>query len=287
MHPHNSRAKGIVTVVRRFGGTMDISDETIQLLRAVSVAVEGNKGVQADADDRVLDAEGVAIKCFFHAISSLYLRRSTTVPELAASFFDPASMNALARATIESFLVYYYVFVAPQSEEERELRHLSWRLADLMERQEVPTTVPESMAKQQHERRIIELIKKRLQNNPEFRKLLPKQKTDLLHKKRWRWRTWTEIASDAGFSRLIAQHAYRYLCSYAHSGSLSVMQVTQAKTGADQQELADSALRLVNVALAFMAKAYCAMFPKAYSALANRTELMTKVDDWTQLGAET
>jgi hypothetical protein len=146
-----------------------MSGDTIKLLCAVSVAVDGNKGVRADPDGRILDAEGLAVKCFFHGISSLYLRRSTTVPELAASFFDPASMNTLARATIESFLVYHYVFVAPGSDQQRELRHLSWQLADLMERQELPTTDAESMAKQHDERRVIESIKNRLQSNPEFR----------------------------------------------------------------------------------------------------------------------
>jgi hypothetical protein len=271
---------------RAVGGMVDISGDTVGLLRAASAALEANKGVQADADGRILDAEGVAVKCFFHGISCLYLRRSTTVLELGASFFDPASMNALARATIESFLVFHYVFVSPQGERQCELRHLSWRLADLMERQEVRATDPESVDKLQEERRVIEAIRSRLQRSPEFRTLTLKQQRGLLDKKIWRLSKWTDIARDAGFSNDLAQTAYRYLRSYAHSGSWAVMQVSQARARADQQGLADNALRLVNVALASMAKAYCSMFPKAHAALANRTELMAKVDEWTQIGSQ-
>jgi Family of unknown function (DUF5677) len=265
---------------------VDVSDETLVLLRALSVALEGNKNMPADADNRVLHAEGIAVKCFFHAISSLYLSRSTTVRELATSFFDPASMNTLARATIESFLVFYYVFAAPQTDVDRELRHLSWLLADLMERQELPATLPESKAKQQQELKVIQSLKQRIQGNSEFQKLKPKQQKALLEKKNWRRQSWTEIARDAGLSQLHAENVYGYLSSYAHSGSLSVMQVTQAKSKTSQRALAESALRLVNVALAFMANAYCLMFPKAQAALASDKQLMVKVDEWTQLGAK-
>ena len=263
---------------------MDISGDTLQLLRALVVAVEGNKDVPDDADGRVRYAEGIALKCFIHAASVLYLSRSTTVPELGVSFFDPASMNALARAAIESFLVFHYVIAAPQAEAEGELRYLSWVLADLMERQELPATLQEEQERPRQEKHRIESIKSRIQQNVAFKKLTPKQQKKLLQKKEWRRQSWAEIAKSAGLSQLHSQRAYRYLCSYAHSGSLSVMQVSQARTKTDQQFLAQNALRLVNVALAFMAEAYCSMFPKARAALANETELTTKVDEWIQLG---
>ncbi len=259
---------------------VDVSDETVVLLRALFMAVEANKGAPAGASGQALNADGVAVKCFLHAISCLYLNRGTSVPELEADFLDAASMYSLARTTMESFLVFHYVFAGAQTDEERELRYLSWVLAGLFERQELPAILPEGQAKQQYEREVIQRIQQRLQSNSQFGKLSPKQQQALLHGKKWRRRTWREIACDAGLSELHAKHAYGYLCSYAHSGSLSVMQVSQAKTRTDQRDLGEVALRLVNVALAFMVKAYCSVFPKAQAVLENEGQLMAKVNEW-------
>lgn len=264
---------------------MQVTGDTLALLRALSVVLEANKGMPAGPDERVLDAEGLALKCFFHAISCFYLQRSTTVPEFGASFFDPASMNVLSRATIESFLVFHYVFAAPETDEERELRHSSWVLADLVERQELPVSLPESKEKQRQEKQVIQSLMQKIQRNSEFQKLSLRQQKALLDKKQWRRHSWTEIARNAGLSRLHAEHMYRYLCSYAHSGSLSVMQVRQAETKKDQQFLAETTLRLINVALAFMTKTYCSMFEKAQVALLKEEPLKAKVDEWARLGA--
>ena len=53
-----------------------------ELLSLLIDVVEANKGVVAGDDDRVLDAEGLALKFVFHAASALYLYRSTSLPEL-------------------------------------------------------------------------------------------------------------------------------------------------------------------------------------------------------------
>jgi len=218
----------------------EVTKDTLSLLEAFYIVLEANRGVPSDADDRVLDAEGVAMKCFFHASSCFYLHRSTTIPELGASFFDHASMSVLARATIEAFLVFQYVFVSPATENEREFRHQSWVLADLLDRQDAPATLPESQQKQREERTLIDDIRARLRANPEFAKLTPPQQTQLLERRRWRWDGWTTIARNAGLSDLHAESAYRFLSSFAHSGSVSVLQVRQAKSREDQQFLSTS-----------------------------------------------
>lgn len=261
-----------------------VSKDTIELLRALSVALEADKGTLADSDERVLDAEGLAVKCFFHAISCFYLYRTTNIPELGARFFDSSSMSVLARAAMESCLVFDYVFYSPKSEAERELRHLSWVLADLIERQELPTTLPDSKQKQARELRLIKSLKERIRKNTIFLGLSSSVQKALLEKKQWRWSSWTDIARDAGFSKLLAEHVYRLFCSYAHSGSISVLQVRQAKARDDQKFLAETTLRLINVALASMTSVYCAFFPKARAAVELEKLLKEKVDEWMSLG---
>src|SRR3990172_5091399 len=108
-----------------------------RLLKVLIEVTEANKGVVAGHDDRVLDAEGLALKFVFHAASALYLYRSTSLPEFGASFFDPGSVNVLSRTALETFLVFNYVFVEPQSDEERDCRYMTWVLGGYLEREEL------------------------------------------------------------------------------------------------------------------------------------------------------
>jgi hypothetical protein len=117
---------------------MEKEKEYLKLLETLIKVIEANKGVPAGPDDRVLDAEGLALKFFGHACSAIYLYTGTTVPEIMASLFDVGSINVLGRAALETFLVFHYVFVDPSSDQERDLRYLSWLLAGLLERQEFP-----------------------------------------------------------------------------------------------------------------------------------------------------
>jgi hypothetical protein len=112
----------------------------------------------------------------------------------------------------------------------REFRHLSWALADLLERQEFQATTPEHKKQLENEAAQIQDIQRRLQASGERQTLTAKQQEQLFKNGRWRWQGWTEIALDAGMSPLHADQLYRYLCSFAHSGSLSVLQLRQPKT---------------------------------------------------------
>ena len=105
----------------------------------------------------------------------------------------------------------------------------------------------------------------------------------MLKQGQWRRRGWSDIARDAGLKNLHAYEVYRYLCSYAHSGSLSALQLREPKTPADRQRLADGILRVINVAVAFMARAYCSLFPRAKAALQQDAELHEAVMRWVTL----
>lgn len=65
-----------------------------------------------------------------------------------------------------------------------------------------------------------------------------------------------------------------------------MLQLRQAKSPTDRKRLADATLRLVNVALAFMTKAYCSVFSKAAAALGNENTLAQCVDAWVRMGTE-
>lgn len=264
---------------------MDIPDETRRLVRALSAAIDGSDGLPVDFDKRILDAQSLAVKCLFHASSCLELYGGTSIAGTGTQVLDTGSMNVLARAAFESSLSFHYLFVAPIEAPLREFRHLSWVLSDLLERQRFPATTPVGKQLLTKEAKQIEDIRRRLQDNSELRRLTIKQQHQLLTKGRWRWRDWTKIALDAGMSPMHADQLYHYLCSFAHSGSLSVLQLRQLKTTDEKCVLGECALQAVNIALAFMTRGYSAVFQTASRALATHSELIDAVDRWITVGS--
>ena len=128
-------------------------------------------------------------------------------------------------------------------------------------------------------------VHKKLEENEARSRLTEPQQRAVLEGRKWRWSGWSDIARRAGMSETHAGSVYRYLCSYAHSGSLSVLQVREAKTREDQLALASTSLELVMVAVAFMIRAYCRMFPKAQAALDADEQGCAAVDLWVEVGS--
>src|SRR6185369_10229950 len=167
---------------------MQKEEDYIDLLRVFFEVIEANKGTLAEDDNRVLDAEGLAIKCFGHACSLLYLLRGTNVPDLGAAFFDPGSINVIGRAMLESFLVFYYLFVDPQNIEEETFRYHCWIYKDLLEKQGFPALSPEGKEGLEAEKSVIRNIKNKIEANGFFAKLTPKQKQNLIEGREWRFK---------------------------------------------------------------------------------------------------
>jgi hypothetical protein len=254
------------------------------LCEALGLSIQATAGTASDEDERLLDRETLAIKCLFHSRSCLLLAAGTPVGRGAARVLDLGSINVLVRATLESALVFHHLFVAPKGDAEAEFRHLSWVLADVLERQEFPATLPESQKTQREERMAIDAISARLRANPELQRLTAKQQKRVLEEGHWS-PGWATVARTAGLSELHATDVHRHLCSYAHSGSMSVMQARAVKTRDEQERLLSGALQLVCIALALMTQAYVSVFPKASEALRQSRALAAKVDAWIGIGS--
>ncbi len=259
-------------------------DDYRRLLIVLLGVTEANKGVPAGDDHRMLDAEGLAQKFFFHAASALYLYRSTTVQELRASFFDPASVNVLCRAALETFLVFHYVFVAPKSDDERDCRYISWVLGGYLDRQRFPVWSPEGRRVIDRERSLMGSLVDKLKGNHNFQGLSDGKQRRIL-KGEWKLPSWTEIGHSVGLHELNAKSFYSYLCGYAHAGNLSVVQMRQADTAELQQSLCTGSMGVLMIAMAHMVMAYCHVFEKSRERLVADPEAVMLVDVWVGVGA--
>ena len=267
---------------------MNTHGDYIELLKIYMQVVEANKDVVSVGDERILDAEGLAIKFFGHTISLYYLYKGISVRDQGLAicdFVDPSSINVVGRAAIETFLTFHYVFVEPQTDEDKDLRYISWELAGLIERQGFPARSPAGKKRLEDDKQLIETLRNKLKKNSVFDTLSNRQKRRLIERGEWRLKSWREIILSAGLSKIHAESFYSYLCGYAHSGNLSILQVRQTRTNQERRALIESTFSLMMIAMANIIKAYCAIFPKAKAMYTKVFPSKNVVDLWFEVGA--
>lgn len=264
---------------------MHNDNDYLGLLKIFVRIVEANKGTHAGEDDRILDAEGLALKFLGHASTAFYLYQGTVLPCIGANFIDSASINVLGRAALETFLVFHYIFVAPISEGERDFRYMSWLIAGLHERQNFPAQSPKGKEMLLKERELIVPLQKKLKDNVHFKSLDQSQQKHLLEKRKWNRPDWKDIAISAGLSHMLANAFYRYLCDYAHAGNLSVLQIRKAETLQSQNCLCAATIDVLRISTANMIRSYCIIFPKSELILNQDPDGAALVNLWINIGA--
>lgn len=272
----------------KVSGQFEEEKNYIKLIETLIKIGEANKGTNAGADKRFLDAEGLCKKFIGHAASALYLFRNTTLQDVKVtnkgiSFFDTASINVLGRAALESFLVFHYVFIASKTADDKDFRYYSWFLANYLERQKFPAQSEEGKNQLDDEKKIIDDLKTKINNNSVFKQLKEKKKGNLL-KGEWRLQSWMVIGDSAGLSKIIAKQFYGHLCNYAHSGCKSAQQVENADTAETQKALCVATMTLIMIAMANMINAYCQVFKKSNDVLEEDVDAKNIVGQWVAVG---
>ena len=205
-----------------------------------------------------LYAYNLAHKFLNHVYAVLILikyEREINQPYLSAEISMLPSIQVLVRASFEAYLTFDHIFIAPQTKEEKDFRYLRYVYSGYFERSEFVLLYEIA----EHDRNISERLKRKLKANNIFRTLGTREKDKILDGK-WKLESWPRISLKAGFSQEISDTFYKYLCGYAHSGSLSVRQLSQVLSTGQQFITIDSLVVLLNICLAKMIKSYCAIF---------------------------
>ena len=279
---------------------MEEEREYLIILDLLCRVIDANRGIEL-GDEKLQEAEALARKLFFHSASAFYLSRGTTImdfPSGEVDFFDPASVAVIARAIHESFLVFHYIFGSSISEEERDFRFYSWQLGGLKEREkwQFAVQIKGEEAKEilANDQKCIQKYEQILKNNKVFLSLNKEQQNKILDEGRFvkigykdgKWRTlsWREIALDAKLSNIDAEHFYRYLCGYAHSSSLSTMQIYKAKTREQQLDLIPAAMGVIKTTMSNFIFEYCNLFPNSSLELEKNVEAKKVAEDLLWIG---
>jgi hypothetical protein len=185
--------------------------------------------------------EPLAKKTISHIISSLSLFEGTKFRLSDNTYIqtvDFSSIAVLTRAALETYLTFNYIFVSPKENMDKEFRYYCWDLAGIIEREEFPTLDEQSNKVKRNEKVIKEQIKKELESNKYYQKLSKSEKR-FLEKGNWRLgKSWNDLALLAGFNKNYFKYLYSYLCSYSHSGRLSILQIEQTKEIYNEKDFA-------------------------------------------------
>lgn len=253
---------------------MNREKEYRRVVRLFAEVLAAPKGPQLH-HQRWIDCDWLAMKLFFHAASAYHLAQGTQLKSLvgeAACFVDHASVKVLARAALEAYLVFCYVFVQPESPDDLEFRYLAWKLGGLAMREVFPAQLEESRRQIVEEKRLNEELRDRIRQTRRFQNLSNGQKRAVLEKRKWRFEGWVPIARAAGFGEQYSRLLYGFLSSYAHSDSLSILQLGEAKARDDQVALAWDALGFILAIVSKMVVTYSELFPQAKQAFARHGE---------------
>ncbi|KJK07860.1 DUF5677 domain-containing protein [Pseudomonas tussilaginis] len=251
---------------------------TITELFAVMIGTQEGQALTTD-DSWINHAQILAMKLFKQACSVRVVVNATQLDFQDGKqivFVDHSSATILARACLETFIVFHWIF---QSKDPalRRFRHGVWRLGGLMDRLKLhPSTDQARVTLQTTRLQAAEQIAE-IEASSYLGDYKPEQAKRLL-KGDWRvgW-SWTDEAVRAGFHKKYFQNVYSHFCGYAHSSYISSMQMGEAQSMEDQRMLALVALQTAVHVMARAVAFYAELFPRGRSVLEAASEEARKV----------
>lgn len=214
------------------------------------------------------DRQALALKFILHlnSIRTLQSGLILNVSGTPVPMVDQGSIQVLARAALESFIVFAQVFRGPDMDVSR-FRHMTWKLGGLHDRQALQPLSAETRAKQTAEKMQIDALAADIKAHPMWSTLSNGAQKAIL-KGDWKYRrSWQELAAEVGLSGAYFRQVYGHLCSYSHSSYAAALQVGQARTLQDQTNLGAAMFGVMCLCMAHFATVYGQLFASAQVVL--------------------
>jgi len=264
---------------------VQIKNEYLHLMKLYFEVGNSIKGDSLNNQDKWLyDSEILITKLFNHISTLLYLSDGTTFTlpnDRQRICFDHSSISVVVRAAFETFLTYYYLFCDRSSNTDvKKFRHIIWKVSGLKDRQSFKLVRKENLSKLEVEKIIFDDLIVQVENNSIFSTLNAKAKKAVKEGK-WRYqKSWADLSDIAGFNKKVFIDIYSYLCSYAHSGGLSALQIGQAVNIIDQKELTTISCQYGLILMSHFIFSYIELFPRAKTFFNNNKDRMDLAFKW-------
>lgn len=210
------------------------------------------------------DRQTLAKKLIFHlsTIQSIRAGAMMRLGDKVAPFVDYGSINVLARAVVENFIVFAHVFDHLDDESSRH-RHMVWHYCGLKDRQRRVAITEGGRRTLESERPQMEILLREIKAHPLF-KAQSNGRQKKIEKGDWSGgRQWGELAIEVGLNPRYFMNVYSYLCDYSHSSYAAALQVRQAKTVEDQVSMARGILGLLNLCMARFVVIHARLFDES------------------------
>lgn len=168
-----------------------------------------------------------SIKFIFHTSSLVQLLRGTLLKSENKLVFDVGSIFLLRRAQVENYLMFYYLNIQPQADDEGELRKLFLDLGGLVHRQGYNATADEHVQQKQKEADEIDGLVKKIEANSCFQRLPLQKRNDLLKRMPPRILGWEQMITSSHLKTTETIQLWKYYSNYAHSEMISIIQVAE------------------------------------------------------------
>lgn len=243
-------------------------DDILHIVIEIGNKLSGQPYIHKDKN--FIYAEGLGKKLIGHSLSARHLY-SGFQAKIKSNIFAPqidfSSILILTRAAVESYLTFHYLFVSPRNETERDFRFLCWDLSGYLDRENAEATQKEFIERKEAEKKRIQELKKQIREH-DYLKTHGEKIKELALDGQWRLKSsWSKIAVKSGFKKTFFDKQYKFLCGYAHSGRLSVLQIQQTKNNTDEKQMADASLGILKMVLAKYIFDYVNLIPELKSTI--------------------
>lgn len=261
--------------------------DILLLVEHFIIVANSLKGLKMPEDERIRFAEPLAKKAIWHIISALSLFNETKLILTDNSYtksVDFSSMAVLARAAIEAYLTFNYVLIQPENKEDQDFRFFCWDLAGFIERENYPEKNEKTKQLKQSEQQQKQRIIKQLEQNSVFQHLSNYQQKQI---KNGNWRigkSWTELAKFASLHEATFKTLYSYLCSYSHSGRLSIIQIEQNKNFQKEKEFSKIFQTINLLILSRLLMDYVNLIPECRKVFESNERAVYITRIWNEIG---
>lgn len=260
-------------------------EEYLKLMSLYYAVGDSIRGITIDSSNQWLSgADILSAKLFNHIGSLYYLSKGTPLSIICdhhQRYIDHSSITVIVRAAFETYLTFYYIYCDPSvTINEKRFRHLVWEIGGLRDRQAFSVVRPENMPKLEAEKAKLDQLISQLESTDVFLGLDSKAKKQARSGK-WKYKKgWADCAEIAGFNKEVFRDVYSYLCSYAHSGGLSALQIGQATNIEDQKKLTGISLHYGMILMSHFIIGFPELFENANNVLEDNEELKYIAFKW-------
>jgi hypothetical protein len=191
------------------------------------------------------------------------------------SILDPVSMNTLLRSAFEAYCCFNHVFVDPNGNEDKFLRHAFWKQAGLKSRTESPARYKVNKLKKQKELAQIQELEARIQKCPKVKKLPAKQTKKLQRfqsMSKWEFKIyngevikfgWAEMLARSGMKKSLFGNQYNHLSWNSHPSYMALVQLNDMYTDSYHESNAQTLLFINKMLIYSIILDCCIYFEKA------------------------